>query len=70
MMWQKNCNKIPFLPRRTNEMEGPPFRYKGHAGNVFFILLAYPSTCISVCNLKNKDNANSNSQSSGERCEF
>lgn len=69
-MWQKNCNKIPFLPRHTNEMEGPSFCYKGHASNVFFILLILPSTYISVCNLKNKDNAISNSQSSGKRCEF
>lgn len=55
-MWQKNCNKIRFLPRRTNEMEDPSF--------------CYPSTYISVCNLKNQDNVNSNSQFSGKRCEF
>lgn len=63
MMWQKNCNKIPFLPRRTNKIEGPPFCYKGRASNTCFILFTYPSTRISVCNLKSKDNANSNSRS-------
>lgn len=52
MTWQKNRNKIPFLPRRTNEIKGPSFCYKGRASNIFFILLTYPSTYISVCNLE------------------